>query len=344
MSLVLDCPAGHRLKIPNRHAGHRIRCPVCDASLLVPGTPTPIVATDTSAKRPPDSTRTAAEASLHVPTHNTSESLLPSGGLPDVDVRSQVVRDKGAQPEQPDVVEPAIEETPDGLFVDNASEPEQSGPIPTLEVSPEDPARDDDTRTPFDFMVDQPNPEQLVAIDLGIDLNGGAREGEPNSRLIGGPTSFEQSQAATALVLGIAAIMVACFCAVPSVVDHLAHWQGETVRPADGWTYLVLLGALIQAASAVYAIRLPHWSTSWVATITSTGVAGVYAASLALTMFASRDHAIVRSLGLLDEAFYRTAQAWCLLVVCISLILAYAYGRFSLRWCQLERALQQSRG
>ena len=36
MPLFIDCPSGHRLKVPTKRAGHRIRCPVCDQGVDVP--------------------------------------------------------------------------------------------------------------------------------------------------------------------------------------------------------------------------------------------------------------------------------------------------------------------
>jgi hypothetical protein len=89
---------------------------------------------------------------------------------------------------------------------------------------------------------------------------------------------------------------------------------------------------LVQCAIAGFAFGVQDWSTQWVAAMTMTGIAALYAAVLALTMFASNDHQFLRDLGLQDEAFRNQAQPWCFLVICLSLILAYCYGRTSVRW------------
>ncbi len=36
MPLLIDCPSGHRLKVPRKRAGHHVRCPVCNQSTFVP--------------------------------------------------------------------------------------------------------------------------------------------------------------------------------------------------------------------------------------------------------------------------------------------------------------------
>lgn len=147
----------------------------------------------------------------------------------------------------------------------------------------------------------------------------------------------------TVFGLGIAAVGLAALCATPSFMDQVASWQGQILSPAGAWTYLVLLMALIQAAVAVYAMRVPDWSTSWVVSLVATAAAAMYALGLALTMFADQENQIVRRLGLLDEAFRGTAQRWCFLVMCVTLILAYCYGRFSLRWHRADQRLRETR-
>ena len=144
------------------------------------------------------------------------------------------------------------------------------------------------------------------------------------------------------LLLSIASILVALCCIAPSIVEqHLAKQFG--LRSPDGWSYVVILLATVQVAISLYAIRVPDWSTVWLLTITATCVAAVYAAGLALTMFASKDHAFLRQLGLLDEAIRYRVQPWCFFILCVTLILAFCCGRYSVRWHQAELQLATSR-
>lgn len=145
-----------------------------------------------------------------------------------------------------------------------------------------------------------------------------------------------RAQVYNVLMMSIASILVAGFCLAPSIVEQrLAREFG--LRSPDTWSYLVILVATIQVALSIYAIRVPDWSTVWLITVFATFVAAMYAAGLALTMFASNDHAFVRQLGLLDEAKQYRAQLWCFFILCITLILAYCCGRFSTLWHQSEQ-------
>lgn len=167
---------------------------------------------------------------------------------------------------------------------------------------------------------------------------------EPTTNAVGvhSDLEFAKTQAWTAWWLGAGALIVAVVCAVPALLELLASQRGFT-GPADSWTYYVLLGALIQSAVAMYALNLPDWTTTWIACLTTVGLATLYAMGLALTTFASQEHALVQQLGLLDESYRGKAQPWCFLATCLSLMLAYGYGRFSVRWLQVEKQLLSSR-
>ncbi len=154
-------------------------------------------------------------------------------------------------------------------------------------------------------------------------------------------SDFMRGQQHGAILLGLFAVVVAAICAVPAVVEH---WNARQAgNPPDLWTFPVLLAALIQTGIAIFAMRVADWSTSWTATMVATFIAATYALGLALTMFASDEHSLVQQLGLLDEAYQRIAQPWCFFATCIALILAYAYGRFSIRWYRLDRHFASSR-
>ena len=181
-------------------------------------------------------------------------------------------------------------------------------------------------------------------IDLNIDTSAISTSDRLRSSINRAETRYDAERGWILFWLGLAAIGVAMLCSVPPAMEHLEGWRGKTLNPVDRWTHLALLTSLVQAAVAIYALQLPDWSTSWFNSLATTIVAAIYAMGLSLTMFADQEHQLVRELGLLDESFNGTAQRWCFLVTCLTLLLAYCYGRFSLRWYSMEKQLSEARG
>lgn len=273
MPLLIVCPSGHRLKVPKKHAGSEIACPVCDSRISVP------------------------------PLQQDGDRPSPA--------KAPLLRpiDQGNSRDTTDATR--------GDALDVADE-SLLHPFPFAGVSPED----------------------LPSLDTGFVPV--VIEEEAPAKHSGAEQGFDREQTTAVWLLGLSAVIVAVFAAVPSVLEQVnARRAGLT--SVDTWTYIVLLGATVQLASAIYALRLPDWSTCWVMSLVATGVATLYATGLALTMFASQEHQLVGRLGLLDEAFHHRAQLWCFLVMCILLILAYSYGRFSVRWYQTECRLSANR-
>lgn len=135
------------------------------------------------------------------------------------------------------------------------------------------------------------------------------------------------------LRLSVAAIFVALLCSVPSVVEHF-NARSVGIRQPAPWTYFVLLMVTIQISAAAFALRIPDWATTWILCLVTTFVATGYACALALTMFATQSHRLLRDLGLLEEAFKYRAQPWCFGMMCTLVTLALFCGRHSYRWSQ----------
>lgn len=321
MPLFILCPEGHRLKVPAKMAGRRIVCPVCETRISVPplappprfGNPGSTLPDSTDQQQPGD-----AESPLLRPVNTPRQ---PPASTQEVSPKAP------ASTNQPPASVPGTG-APDADAPD-AGAPEQSAPgldetSPLLQALAE-----------LELLESQ-HSESLAQDLLQLDLD------QPLRGYRGTQPGLIDDRQWSILILGLASILVAVLCAVPSVMDHYAAREiGQ--RSADAWTYLVLLGSLVQIAVAIYTIRIPDWSTSWFASLVITGFAAIYALGLALTMFASQDHRLVNSLGLLDEAFRGRAQPWCFLVMCVTLILAFFYGRFSLRWYHLDQQLAASR-
>lgn len=376
MPIFVQCPSGHRLKVPRKRAGHRIICPVCEQSIPVPPLAAPLKKeTDTAQHSPHD---LGVEKSI-APSASTdySEDKLATAETPSLD--SQLEHSTSSAPTQAPREESAPPATiehdvkTDGGIVLNLPELPTETPVAaslTDNTSREDTPLETLPRTfesqseaapstPFEVYDQNVSTAPVistaatVAVDQVAEWDGVRSEPEldfsttPQAHAPLGQiqlaADFQRDQAWVARWLGFATLIVAAICATPSIVEFIAYYRELTIHPVDVWTYLALLGAIIQLAIGVYAIQLPDWSTSWVASLTATGFAAIYALGLALTMFANQEHSLVHQLGLLDEAQHGRAQAWCCLVMCLTLILAYGYGRFSLRWYQVEKQLHGSR-
>lgn len=340
MPLLIDCPSGHRLKVPLKRAGHQVRCPICDMRVAVPPLPRPLKRSAPAVVRRPVQIRQQrsidrlltrqteddqsgpeepACAAINSPeTVSTSPSApaLSNSVGPPLEIHTEPAISESSQLESVVVVEE-----------DDASNSALAGPRISI--------RDDDSESP------------KPVIDLGIDTTTSSStfsaRGDIRATIQQAGYHYGRERYWSVVWLGVAALGLAALCAMPPLLDQVASWQSKVIRPADTWTYLVLLVALIQAAVAIYAMQIPDWSTSWVVSLVTTASAAMYALGLALTMFADQEHRLVKSLGLLDEAFHHTAQIWCFLVMCVTLILAYSYGQFSLRWYRLEQRLRETR-
>jgi len=327
MPLIIVCPSGHRLKVPKKLAGYRIVCPVCNQRFSVPPLPAP----QKQARLP------SAPTVDHLPN-------LADQAVPKVSLRRPVesIEEEQNAPPHAGKIAPAETRRSDNDFFAAFDHQVVAGPDVPCSESIINNGQHDEVIANSVFEVsagkcphlDRPSVpfirEELPSI---VGQQPRQQSVDPN---------FKREQQLGNSVLGIAAIVVAAFCSAPSIIDQVAT-RRTGLQPADTWTYIVLLAATIQAAVAIYAIRLPDWSTSWIASLMTTGFAAMYALGLALTMFANQEHQLVKQLGLLDEAYHWRAQLWCFLVMCVTLILAYCYGRFSLRWYKLEKQLIESR-
>jgi hypothetical protein len=325
MPQLIDCPSGHRLKVPSKHAGHRIRCPVCDESIAVPPLPPP--------KKGPDARNSDQDLlTAELKSHDVAV-LTPSPSAPKAPLQPPAQEFVPPKPDHvflaPEFPRTSVTSVATEVSkVPEESEPQHGNPEldrPHAEPTAAFSALDSMT----DVAVAQPFVEFIVE---DRSSRGHQTLTELNER-------FESEQQKKVRLLGVATIVVSLIFAVPSISDQMASLTGKSIQSSDPWTYLVLLLALVQCSVAIYAMRLPDWSTSWCVALVATATAAVHALVLAMTNFAKPNHALLKYLGLLDEKYHGTASAWCFFVVCLALILAYSHGSFSLRWYQLDRQL-----
>ncbi len=120
--------------------------------------------------------------------------------------------------------------------------------------------------------------------------------------------------------------------------------EGEPIGPLPTWVYLLLWLALIEIGYAVYLMQLPDWSSLAVAAVVLAGLAAIIAVALGLTMFARPDNAILALLDLVpDSASGRRgvgpATTWCLVLVCLTSLLALWFGQDAADRRRADRAL-----
>ena len=428
MPLLLECPSGHRLKIPSKLAGHTIVCPVCEEKLDVPPlkapapAPGPLLrpvekkqvsaivppapaAPPVREEKPKASATPQAKPALDNAIGNDSALQdAPAAERSETDpletefpkLKSPVVENSSSLSVEPEVISPTadIPTLPDLLPAHAEEEAEaedkeeeqaeellaatlpvdesKSETLEGSETNPQPPSalnhpvataweeqpwsamQTRDVATPLE--MDPMDPEAPIEDELFseqqsylIDQVVAEAPAGPAWVFVDEETTqtpsartMSQPQNLSVFLLALAAVIVAMLSIVPAVMDHLAAAQ-EGGSP-DRWTYIVLLGAVVQIAVAILVTSIPDWSTQWIGALVTTGFASLYALGLALTMFARQDHVLVRDLGLLDEAFRNQAQPWCFFVLCMTLILAFCYGRASLRWYYTEKQVAVARG
>jgi len=138
-------------------------------------------------------------------------------------------------------------------------------------------------------------------------------------------------QRRTVYYLGVALILTALFGAIPAAMDILDNLRAIDPPGISRWAFALLFASGIQLAYAVYLIQLPDWSTTWVVSLFTLGMATGYAMFLAIIL-AKKDNQIIQLLELADNLYGNKAAGWCLIMLSISSLLAYFSGRISVRW------------
>ncbi len=354
MPIVITCPSGHRLKVPSKYQGRRIVCPVCGNSIDVPGeatSPTVTPKKKRQAAPPPKSVAPQAPTPKPLPPEPPqidSPVATPPSSVPESPSTAELVaKVVQSQPEQ--TVTPSATTDLSESYVQLTETPPIPEPAPLNMPLP-------DFASPDEVALPELPPPPLLhgedAIEAASMLD--SEEDffpeiriktekliEVDSRHLVKSADPAHLRFRSVLFLCIASIAVAVICLIPSIVEQtLARRTG--IRSPDTWSYFVMLFATIQVAISIYAIRIPDWCTVWMVAVVATTLAAIYAASLALTMFAGQGHSLVRQLGLLDEVFRYRAQPWCFLTMCILLTLAFCCGKYSVGWYQSDLRLAES--
>ncbi len=135
----------------------------------------------------------------------------------------------------------------------------------------------------------------------------------------------------TVRMLAIGLALTALFTAGPVV------WHVNLLTAPD-WARLLLLFAALQLAYVGWMASLPDWATVWVAMLINALIATLHGAALAIFLYTPVD----APLGLgLTGVVRRTAAGWCLAVVLITTLMAFACGRVCAQWRRADEWKQR---
>jgi hypothetical protein len=151
----------------------------------------------------------------------------------------------------------------------------------------------------------------------------------------------DASKRATVYQLAAALILASLFSLVPAVVDIAEHFRTIDSPGISRWVFLLLLAAVVQIAYAVYLVQMPDWSTVWVVSLMTLALAVVYAMLVGVLMLSGPQSEFVQLLGLEDQRSGNRAAGWCVIMLSLSCLLAYATGQVSVRWYHAYQMLSR---
>lgn len=149
-----------------------------------------------------------------------------------------------------------------------------------------------------------------------------------------GPRAYEAETPRRHTVYQLAAglLLAALFSILPALADVREHLQTLDSPGVAPWAVLLLMAGGLQIAYAIYLVQIPDWSTVWVVSLVCLILATVYAMFLGVFLMADEHSQFIRWMGLVDPLSGDRAVGWCVIMLCLSCLLAYALGRYSVRW------------
>lgn len=121
--------------------------------------------------------------------------------------------------------------------------------------------------------------------------------------------------------------------------DYLRS-DGEVTVAVARWAFLLLLLGMIQLGTIVLLIQVPDWSSVWIVTLQSLGLAALYAAILGLTVITGANSSLLESLNLDQQYDSGKAPPWCICLAATYACLAFFAGRFSAKWRKIHRQVE----
>ena len=361
MTLRISCPEGHTLIVSQARAGQSLRCPKCDARIVIPP-PAPVrnvamvdVAMSALAEEQesPAAVAVAGEPAPPPIVSPPAEVTPPPIWTPPPKSRAIVEQ----APEKPEPSRESIpaefpgdgkpllpESTPDPIDEpESASEPVAITPPIKPEIVSEVTA----------IPAPQERGRESIPVEAGGNGNVTRPESTPKSIEANVPAAdsvadaasasddhpplvpaASQQLAAWALSLSLAA--AALFGAAPAIWDLIQYAHAAEPTFVPRWALALIAVGIVQFAYAVYLAQLPDWTSGWIVTLVSLALAALYAGMLGITLIAGADSSIIRALDLGEVVPTGRAAMWCLCMTTILTTLAFFAGRSSFRWKAAE--------
>jgi hypothetical protein len=368
MPLRTECPAGHKLIVPEDRAGRTLRCPRCSASFVVPGEKVQgsrfalqEAAVENREAGRPSPVGPAVAAVVEMPVARAVES-------PPVRERQELRTVKPKSRPRPPPLPVAQVEVP--LEMEAVTPPEAARP--QIALAPPAPLPVANEPAPPPAVVAEPTvqpvetaaailpPTQALAIAPPAVPPPPAAEAvalEASEHYEPEPLSVEPPAAAPEAITpdrhwlpaayGLSAALVAAALfgiapAVWDVVDYVRSYDLVDSPHVARWALVVFWLSIVQIAYAAYLFQLPDWTSVWVVTLDALGQAGLYALMLGLVLISGDDGLLVgpRGLELSDKLAGGQAALWCLAMTCVWMILAFFAGRLSGQWRRAETLLR----
>jgi hypothetical protein len=143
----------------------------------------------------------------------------------------------------------------------------------------------------------------------------------------------------TVYQLGAATILAALFSWLPAALEVVPQFSRPESLEIPAWAWLLLLTGGFQVAFAVYAMQVPDWGTVWVLSVFGLGLSAAYAMALGIALLADPGNEFVEMLGLSMRIHGFHIRGWCLILLSLSILLAYASGRIATRWHRAYQAV-----
>ncbi len=157
-----------------------------------------------------------------------------------------------------------------------------------------------------------------------------SRSSKPAAELRAYEAEAPRRQTVYQLAAGLVAVaLVSVLPALADVREHLQALESPGLAP---WASLLLMAGVLQLAYAMYLVQIPDWSTVWVASLVYLILATAYAMFLGVFLLADAHSQFIGWMGLVDHVSSDRAVGWCVTMLCLSCLLAYALGRYSVRW------------
>lgn len=144
--------------------------------------------------------------------------------------------------------------------------------------------------------------------------------------------------------IGLWLAAAAVISLIPVLVEVTQRVHEHGALGMARWAQVLTLASGLQLVYAAYLCQLPDWSTLRVVSAVTLALAAGYAAALGALILARPHSQLVLFLELADAGPRAGASAWCLGMLVVFTLLAYASGRTSFRWQQGFQRWVQQRG